>query len=394
MKFDTKLVRREPEAHTGSVVAPVFLTSTFVQRSPGETYAEYEYSRGSNPTRKRLEDTFAKIENGNFGFAFGSGMAAVDSVLKLLNPGDEILAGKDLYGGTYRLFVNFFAKYGLKFVFADFEDLTQVESKINVNTKLIWLESPTNPLLKLVDIQAVSQLIETKDTLLVIDNTFASPYIQNPLDLGADIVVHSATKYLGGHSDVVAGLLACKDRQLAERLHFIQYASGAILGPHDSFLILRGIRTLSVRMQRHCENTIKVARFLEQHPAVGQVFYPGLPSHPQHALAKKQMADFGGVVSFKFSSGKKEDAFAFLKELKIFLLADSLGGVESLANYSATMTHADVPEAKRLELGITEDLIRLSVGIEDVEDLIEDLRQALDISVQKQKEEVIIDALS
>lgn len=387
MKFDTKLVRREAEPHTKSVVAPLFLTSTFEQKAPGETYTEFEYSRGGNPTRKRLEDATAKIENGTRGFAFGSGMAAIDSVIKLLNPGDEVIVGKDLYGGTYRLFVQGYERYGIKFHFVDFDDVASVEEYLTDKTRLVWIETPTNPLLKLVDIKAVARLVEGRDILVAVDNTFASPYIQNPIDLGADIVMHSATKYLGGHSDVVAGILVCKDDGLAEKLHFIQYASGAILGPHDAFLILRGIRTLSVRMERHCKNALEIARCLEQHPAVCRVYYPGLKSHPQYALAKRQMNDFGGVVSFKFTSGKKEDAFAFLKALRIFMLADSLGGVESLANYSATMTHADVPEEQRLALGITEDLIRLSVGIEDVDDLIEDLQRALSQITTKQKVE-------
>lgn len=385
MKFNTKLVHRKRESHTGSVVVPLFLSSTFEQKSPGETYAEYEYSRGGNPTRHRLEDTLAKIENGNRGFAFGSGMAAIESVIKLLNPGDEIITSKDIYGGTYRLFANFFEKYGLKFTFVDFDDISQIENHINPNTKLIWIESPSNPLLKLVDIKAVADLIQEREILLAVDNTFASPYIQTPLDLGADIVMHSATKYLGGHSDVVAGILACKDEELAKKLHFIQFTAGAILGPHDAFLVLRGIRTLSVRMERHCKNALKIAQFLEQHPVIDQVYYPGLASHPQNELACKQMKDYGGIVSFKFTSGKKEDAFLFLKELKIFMLADSLGGVESLANYSAKMTHADVPEEIRKKLGISEDLIRLSVGIEDVDDLLEDVAQALETVTSKQK---------
>lgn len=383
MKFDTKLVQREPSPYTKSVVAPLYLTSTFEQKSPGETYTEFEYSRGGNPTRRRLEDVIARIENGIRGFAFGSGMAAVESVVKLLNPGDEVIVGKDLYGGTYRLFVDFYQKYGLKFHFVDFNNPQNVAEYITDKTRLIWIETPTNPLLKLVDIEAVAQFTKNKNILLAVDNTFASPYIQKPLDLGADIVVHSATKYLGGHSDVVAGLVTCKNEELAEKLYFIQYASGAILGPHDSFLVLRGIRTLSVRMERHCCNSLKVAQFLVKHPAVKEVFYPGLISHPQHELAQRQMKGFGGVVSFKFTSSKKEDAFFFLKNLKIFILADSLGGVESLANYSATMTHADVPEEKRIEQGITEDLIRLSVGIEDADDLIEDLAYALDQTLNK-----------
>lgn len=390
MKFNTQLIRRKPSPHTGSVVVPLYLSSTFEQKSPGETYSDFEYSRGGNPTRQRLEDTLANIENGKRGFAFGSGMAAIDSVLRLLSPGDEIITSKDLYGGTYRIFVDFFEKYGLKFTFAGSNEVDAIQEAITEKTKLIWIESPTNPLLKLVDIEAVAKLTAGTDILLAVDNTFASPYIQKPLDLGADIVIHSATKYLGGHSDVVAGIVTCKAEELCERLYFVQNACGAILGPHDSFLILRGIRTLSVRLQRHCENALKVAQFLEQHPAVGQVFYPGLSCHPQHDLACRQMNDFGGVVSFKFVSGKKEDAFAFLKKLRIFILADSLGGVESLANYSATMTHADVPEEKRKELGITEDLIRLSIGIEDIDDLLDDLKQALEASRHEPKEKEVL----
>lgn len=377
MKFNTKVVLRKTEAHTGSVVTPLFLSSTFEQVSPGVTKAEYEYSRGGNPTRSALEKTVAAIENGTRAFAFGSGMAATETVLKLLRPGDEVVVGKQLYGGTYRLFVQLFQDFGIKFNFINLEDLNEVENAITDKTRLIWIESPSNPLLTLTDIKAISELRKGRNILIAVDNTFASPYLQTPLDLGADIVVHSATKYLVGHSDAVAGVVVTKDEALGDRVYFLQYACGAILGPHDSFLTLRGIRTLGVRMKQHCENALKVARYLEKHPAVGHVFYPGLESHPQHELAKRQMKDFGGVVSFNFKSGKKEDALEFIRNLEIFILADSLGGVESLVNHSATMTHADVPVEERLALGITDDLLRLSVGIEDADDLIADIDHAL-----------------
>ncbi|MCL1672560.1 cystathionine gamma-synthase [Elizabethkingia ursingii] len=379
MKFNTKVIHgnQHAEPHTGSVNVPVFLTSTFAQKSPGQLRAGYEYSRGANPTRQALEDALASIENGARGLAFGSGLAAIDCVLKLLNPGDEVIAVDDLYGGTYRMFTRLFEKYQLKFTFVNFDDVSKIAGLINDKTKLIWLETPTNPLMKLVDIKAVADLIQGKDILLAVDNTFASPYLQQPLDLGADIIMHSATKYLGGHSDVVAGALVAKTEELGEKLHFIQFASGGILGPHDSYLVLRGIKTLALRMQRHSENGIRVAQFLEKHPAIEQVFYPGLESHPQHDLAKKQMKDFGGMVSFTFKSGKKEDSVKFLESLRVFTLAESLGGVESLANHPAMMTHASIPAEKRAELGITDDLVRLSAGIEDIEDLLQDLEQAL-----------------
>ncbi|MCL1678998.1 cystathionine gamma-synthase [Elizabethkingia miricola] len=379
MKFNTKVIHgnQHAEPHTGSVNVPVFLTSTFAQKSPGQLRAGYEYSRGANPTRQALEDALASIESGARGLAFGSGLAAIDCVLKLLNPGDEVIAVDDLYGGTYRMFTRLFEKYQLKFTFVNFDDVSKIADLINDKTKLIWLETPTNPLMKLVDIKAVADLIQRKDILLAVDNTFASPYLQQPLDLGADIIMHSATKYLGGHSDVVAGALVAKTEELGEKLHFIQFASGGILGPHDSYLVLRGIKTLALRMQRHSENGIKVAQFLEKHPAIEQVFYPGLESHPQNDLAKKQMKDFGGMVSFTFKSGKKEDSVKFLENLRIFTLAESLGGVESLANHPAMMTHASIPAEKRAELGITDDLVRLSAGIEDIEDLLQDLEQAL-----------------
>ncbi len=379
MKFNTKVIHgnQSHEPHTGSVNVPVYLTSTFAQKTPGELKAGYEYSRAANPTRQALEDALASIENGEKGLAFGSGLAAIDAVLKLLNPGDHVLAVDDLYGGTYRLFTRLFSKYNLEFTFIAIEEFEHLQSHLKDNTKLIWLETPTNPLMKLVDIESVVKQVENKNILVAVDNTFATPYIQRPLDLGADIVMHSATKYLGGHSDVIAGALVTKSKELGEELHFIQFASGGILGPHDSYLVLRGIKTLSLRMERHSQNGMKVAEFLAAHPAIKEVFYPGLASSAQHELAKKQMKDFGGMVSFNFASGKKEEAIQFLEKLKVFTLAESLGGVESLANHPASMTHASIPQEKREELGISDDLIRLSVGIEDIEDLLDDLRKAL-----------------
>ena len=377
MKFNTKVIHgnQSHEKVTGSVNVPVFLTSTFAQKSPGE-HSGYEYSRAANPTRQALEDALASIENGARGLAFGSGLAAIDCVLKLLNPGDEIIAVDDLYGGSYRMFTRLFEKYQLKFHFVNLENPENILPLINEKTKLVWLETPTNPSMKLVDIQKVAELIKGKDILLAVDNTFATPYIQTPLDLGADIVMHSATKYLGGHSDVIAGALIAKTPELGEKLHFIQFASGGILGPHDSYLVLRGIKTLALRVQRHSENGQKIAEYLQNHPKVDQVFYPNLESNPQLELAKKQMKTFGGMISFTFKSGKKEDSIKFLEKLKVFTLAESLGGVESLANHPALMTHASIPAEKRAELGITDDLVRLSCGIEDVEDLIADIEQA------------------
>ena len=379
MKFNTKVIHgnQSHEKVTGSVNVPVFLTSTFAQKSPGE-HSGYEYSRAANPTRQALEDGLASIENGARGLAFGSGLAAIDCVLKLLNPGDEVIACDDLYGGTYRMFTKLFEKYQLKFHFVNMNDVSNISEKITEKTKLIWLETPTNPLMKLIDIKAVCDLVKGKNILVAVDNTFASPYLQQPLDLGADIVMHSATKYLGGHSDVIAGVLVTKTHELGEELHFIQFASGGILGPHDSYLVLRGIKTLALRMQRHSENGQKIAEFLQNHPKVKDVIYPGLSSHPQHELAKSQMKNgFGGMVSFNFKSGEKADAVRFLEHLKVFTLAESLGGVESLANHPALMTHASIPAEKRAEIGITDDLVRLSVGIEDAEDLVADLEKAL-----------------
>lgn len=378
MKFNTKAIHgnQHPEPITGAVMVPIFQTSTFVQSSPG-VHSGYEYSRAANPTRTALEESLASIENGSNGFAFGSGLAATDAVMKLLNPGDEIIAMDDLYGGSYRMFTCIYEKYGLKFHFVDMTNPENIKDKLNDKTKLIWIETPTNPLMKLADIQAISDMVRDRDLWVVVDNTFASPYLQNPLDLGADIVMHSATKYLNGHSDVVAGALVVKDEELADQIHFQLFAGGGILGPQDSYLVLRGIKTLHVRMQRHCENGQKVAEFLSNHPKVGEVFYPGLESHPQHDLAKKQMRGFGGMVSFNFKSGSEDEARKFLENLNVFTLAESLGGVESLANHPATMTHASIPADVRIANGVTDDLVRLSVGIEDIDDLLSDLEAAL-----------------
>ncbi|MEZ4852998.1 cystathionine gamma-synthase [Flavobacterium sp.] len=380
MKFNTKTIHggQHHEKVTGAVMPPVFQTSTFAQVSPGKPVGEYEYSRAANPTRTALEDALASIENGTRGLAFASGLAATDSVMKLLKPGDEVIATDDLYGGTYRMFARIYQDFGLKFHFVDMTDLAKLESLINQNTKLIWVETPTNPLMKLTDIEAVAKISKKHKLLFAVDNTFATPYLQKPLDLGADIVMHSATKYLGGHSDVIAGALIVKDPALGEKLHFAQFATGGTLGPMDSYLVLRGIKTLHLRMQRHSENGQKVAEYLASHPAIEKVYYPGLASHPNYEIAKKQMiGGFGGMVTFTFKSGKLADAVRFLEKLKVFTLAESLGGVESLANHPTSMTHASVPAEKRAEIGITDDLVRLSVGVEDIDDLVTDLEQAL-----------------
>jgi cystathionine beta-lyase len=380
MKFNTKTIHggQHPEETTGAVMPPVFLTSTFAQSSPGK-HKGYGYARGSNPTRTALENNFASIENGTYGFAFSSGMSAIDCVLRLLKPGDEIITGDDLYGGTYRMFTQLFQKYGLEFTYVDTDDVVNVTSAITEKTKLVWLETPTNPLMKIADIEAISLGVKDMNSaiLVAVDNTFATPYLQQPLTLGADIVMHSATKYLGGHSDLIMGALMVKEEALAKEIHFIQFAAGAIASPMDSFLALRGIKTLHIRMQRHCENGKVVANFLEKHSKVGTVYYPGLENHPSHKIAKKQMKDFGGMVSFKLKDESKEATFKFLENTKLFTLAESLGGVESLVNHPVTMSHGSIPEKERLKIGITDSLIRLSVGIEDIEDLVADLEQAL-----------------
>lgn len=380
MKFNTKTIHggQKPEKSTGAVVPPIFQTSTYAQSSL-EADQEYNYSRGANPTRTALEDSLASIENGTHGFVFSSGLAAIDCVLRTLSPGDEVIAGNDLYGGTYRMFTRLFQKYGLEFTYVDIDSGENISKEITEKTKLVWLETPTNPLMKIADIEAICTAVKevNSDILVAVDNTFATPYLQQPLNLGADIVMHSATKYLGGHSDLVMGALIVKDAKLAKELHFIQFAAGAIAGPMDSFLALRGIKTLHIRMQRHCENGSIVASFLKNHSKVGVVYYPGLKEHPNHEVAKKQMKGFGGVVSFRLKDESREATFKFLESIKFFTLAESLGGVESMVNHSATMSHASMPKEARLKIGITNSLIRLSVGIEDEEDLLADLEQAL-----------------
>lgn len=380
MKFNTKVIHggQHHEETTGAVMPPVFLTSTYAQTTPGTPVGEYEYSRAANPTRTALEDALASIENGARGLAFSSGLAATDCLLRSFKAGDEIIAMDDLYGGTYRMFTRIYKDSGLVFHFIDMTDLEKFQSLINENTKMVWVETPTNPLMKLADIEAIAQITKKHDILFAVDNTFATPYLQRPLDLGADVVMHSATKYLGGHSDVIAGALIIKDKELGDKLHFQQFATGATLGPLDSFLVLRGIKTLHLRMERHCENGLKVAEFLKNHPKVERVYFPGLPEHPHHEIAKKQMKGFGGMVTFTFKSGAKADALRFLEKLKVFTLAESLGGVESLANHPALMTHASIPEDKRREIGITDDLVRLSTGVEDIDDLLADLAQAFE----------------
>jgi len=378
MKFNTKTIHggQSPDKAYGAVMPPIYQTTTYAQTTPGG-HQGYEYSRSHNPTRHALEKSFASIENGQFGLAFGSGLAAIDAVLKLLKPGDEVISTNDLYGGSYRLFTQIFEKFQIKFHFIGMGNASNIETHINLNTKLIWVETPTNPMLNIIDIKAVSRIAKQHQVLLAVDNTFATPYLQRPLDLGADIVMHSATKYLGGHSDVVMGALAVKDKILADQLYFIQNASGAICGPQDSFLVLRGIKTLHIRMQRHCENARAVATFLLNHPKVENVFWPGFESHPNHDIAKEQMDDFGGMLSFTTKGNNFEEAIKMVENLKIFTLAESLGGVESLAGHPASMPHASIPKEAREKTGVIDSLIRLSVGIENAEDLIEDLKQAL-----------------
>ena len=378
MKFNTKAIHggQKPDLAYGSVMPPIYQTSTFAQSTPGG-HKGYEYSRTHNPTRTALENAFASIENGSHGLAFSSGLAAIDAVLKLLKPGDEVISTNDLYGGTYRLFTKIYEDFGIKFHFIGMENANCVEDYINVNTKLIWVETPTNPMLNIIDIITTAKIAKRHDVLLAVDNTFATPYLQQPLDLGADIVMHSATKYLGGHSDLVMGALIVKDKDLADRLYFIQNASGAVCGPQDAFLALRGIKTLHVRMQRHCENGKAVAEYLEKHPKIENVYWPGFKHHPNHLIAKSQMTNFGGMVSFTTKGNNYQDAMNIVEKLNIFTLAESLGGVESLAGHPASMTHASIPKEDREKAGVVDSLIRLSVGIEDETDLIGDLKQAI-----------------
>jgi len=378
LKTGTKYIRAgaEPDPSTGSITPPIYQTSTYVQAAPGDNKG-YEYARSQNPTRFALERACAEIENGKFGLVFSSGVAATDAVIKLLKSGDEVIAANDMYGGTYRLFSKVFEKFGIKFRYVNMVDLNNVKNVMNENTRLVWLETPTNPLMNIVDIAAVSSLAKQRKVLVAVDNTFASPYLQNPLDLGADIVMHSSTKYLGGHRDMIQNSLVMNEQSLRDELYFIQKSCGAVPGPQDCFLVLRGIRTLHIRMQRHCENGETIAHYLRSHPKVDKVYWPGFEDHPNHDIARKQMRGFGGMLSFEL----KDDSIAELKRVvsstKIISLAESLGGVESLINHPATMTHASIPKEERLKNGLKDSLIRLSVGIEDADDLIEDLKQAI-----------------
>ncbi len=378
MKFNTKTIHggQQHDPAYGAVMPPIYQTSTYAQTTPGG-HKGFEYSRTHNPTRKALENSLASIENGRFGLAFGSGLAAIDAVLKLLKPGDEVISTNDLYGGTYRLFTRIFEDFGIKFHFIGMEHADNVAGHINDNTKLIWVETPTNPMMNIIDIKAIAKVSKKHKLLLAVDNTFATPYLQRPLDLGADIVMHSATKYIGGHSDLVMGALIVKDEEVAEKLYFIQNASGAVCGPQDSFLALRGIKTLHIRMQRHCENGEAIAKYLKNHPKVEKVYWPGFEDHPNHDIAKAQMDGFGGMISFITKGSDYKSAVKIVENLKIFTLAESLGGVESLAGHPASMTHASIPKKEREKTGVVDALIRLSVGIEDVDDLITDLEQAI-----------------
>ncbi|MDX5320072.1 MAG: cystathionine gamma-synthase [Bacteroidota bacterium] len=378
MKFGTKALHAgvHPDPTTGAIMTPIYQTSTYVQAAPGD-HKGYEYSRTHNPTRTQLQDQLAALENAKYGLCFSTGMGAIDAVCKLFLPGDEIVATNDLYGGTFRIFTKIYEPLGLKFTFVDMTKPEEVEAAITANTKLIWAETPTNPTLKIIDIAALSGIAKKHNLLLAVDNTFASPYLQNPIDHGADIVMHSITKYIAGHSDVVMGALVVNNDDLKTKLEFIQNASGATPGPMDSFLVLRGIKTLHVRMQRHCENGAKIAHYLKNHPKVAKVFWPGFTDHPNHEVAKRQMRDFGGMISFELKEDSVEAAMKFASRTHLFACAESLGGVESLLGHPATMTHASIPKAEREKAGLRDSLIRLSVGIEDVEDLIADLEQAI-----------------
>ncbi|MEC7645977.1 MAG: cystathionine gamma-synthase [Bacteroidota bacterium] len=378
MKFGTKTIHAGQEADqaTGAIMTPIYQTSTYVQVSPGE-HKGYEYSRTGNPTRNALEQNLAALENGKYGLCFGSGMSAIDAIIKLLSPGDEVISNNDLYGGTYRIFTTIFENYGIKFHFIGMDDTNIIDSLINKNTKMLWAETPTNPMLNIIDIEKLGQISKKHKLIFVVDNTFATPFLQRPLELGADIIMHSLTKYMGGHSDVVMGAAICKDDNLAERLYTLQNSCGGVPGPMDSFLVLRGIKTLHLRMQRHCENGKVIANFLKDHPKVGEVYWPGFQVHPNHEVAKKQMDDFGGMISFNLKGNKLEDAIKVVSSTHYFTLAESLGGVESLIGHPASMTHAAIPKQEREKTGVVDSLIRLSVGIEDIEDLIADLNNTL-----------------
>ncbi len=378
LKFGTKAIHagQEPDPSTGAIMTPIYQTSTYVQESPGK-HKGYAYARGKNPTRSALEKNIAALENAKYGLCFSSGMGASDAVIKLLRPGDEVIAGNDLYGGTYRMFTKVFANFGIKFHFINMHDANNISKYINSNTKMLWVETPTNPTMQIVDLKASGDIARKNNLLFVVDNTFASPFLQNPLEFGANIVLHSVTKYLGGHSDVVMGALCMNDDKLYEQLAFIHNSCGATPGPMDSFLVLRGLKTLHVRMERHCSNGRAIAEYLRKHPMIDKIYWPGFPDFPNHDIAKKQMRDFGGMISFTLKDATLEDTFAMASRTKVFSLAESLGGVESLINHPATMTHASIPKEERDKAGVTDQLLRLSVGIEDVEDLIEDLKQAI-----------------
>ena len=378
MKFGTKAIHAgvHPDPTTGAIMTPIYQTSTYVQESPGK-HKGYEYARTQNPTRDALQNNLAALENGQHGICFASGLGATDAILKLFKPGDEIIASSDLYGGTYRIMVRVFQEFGLKFTFVSLDDPANLETALTDKTRMVWIETPTNPLLRIVDIEAIAKITQARGITLVVDNTFASPYLQNPLDLGADIVVHSVTKYIGGHSDTVMGAIVTNDDDTASRLKFIQNACGAVPGPQDCFLALRGIKTLHVRMERHCQNAQRVAEYLQQHPKVGKVYYPGLPDHAGHELAKRQMRGFGGMVSFELVGDSLPEAINVMESFEVFSLGESLGGVESLCTHPASMTHASIPKPEREANGLKDTLIRLSVGIEDVDDLIEDLGRAI-----------------
>ena len=380
MKFNTKVIHAgvHPDEATGAIMTPIYQTSTYVQDEIG-VHKGYEYSRTGNPTRQALENNLAAIEGGKYGACFGSGLAAIDAVIKMLNPGDEVISTNDLYGGSYRIFTTIFQKYGIKFHFVDMLDIDNIEEKINSNTKLIWLETPSNPMMNIIDVKKVCQIAKKNNILVGVDNTFATPYLQNPLALGADLVMHSVTKYLGGHSDVVMGALVTSDKVIADEIYRIQNSSGAVCGPMDSFLVLRGIKTLHLRMQRHCENGEKIALFLDNHPLIAKVYWPGLKSHINHDIAKNQMKGFGGMISFTLVGDDIEMAKKVVSKTELFTLAESLGGVESLIGHPSTMTHASIPREERLKSGVVDSLIRLSVGVEDVTDLISDLEKALKI---------------
>jgi cystathionine gamma-lyase len=378
MKFGTKAIHAgiEPDPSTGAIMTPIYQTSTYVQASPGN-HKGYEYSRTHNPTRTALQKNLAALENGQYGLCFASGMAATDTLLKLLKPGDEVISTNDLYGGTYRIFTKVYEGFGIKFHFVAMDELKNIEDRINDKTKMIWIETPTNPLLNIVDITSVCKIAKARNILTVVDNTFATPYLQNPLDLGADIVAHSVTKYLAGHSDVVMGAIVVNEKELHDQLAFLQNACGAVPGPQDCFLVLRGIKTLHLRMKAHCENAVKIVDYLSKHPKIDKVYYPGLSSHKNHSVAQKQMRGFGGMLSFTMKGDDMKDTIKVLEKFKLFSLAESLGGVESLCGHPASMTHASIPKSEREKAGLKDSLIRLSVGIEDVDDLIADLKQAI-----------------